>query len=77
MPTPAEVNLLLSRLETLAAFGYWQGGKDSARDAIDCIIDLDTEAQQKDAWERRYNTLLTLCEQARPKPGSPTDQEEK
>ena len=77
MPTPTEVNLLLSRIEALAAFGYWPGGKDSARDAIACIIDLDTEAQQKDAWERRYNTLLTLCEQTRPEPGNLTSQEEK
>lgn len=77
MPTPTEVNLLLSRLETLAAFGYWQGGKNSARDAIACVIDLDTEARQKEAWVRRYNALLALGGQTRPKPGRPTSQGEK
>lgn len=39
-----------------------------------CVADLEDEILEMEAWERRYNELLELCEQTRQKPERKTNE---
>jgi len=67
--------------------GYQPGGWPQAAAIHDAIFllnhvadreeeidDLQIEAREARAWERRYNELLELCESTRPKPERNTNE---
>lgn len=60
--------------------GYQPGGRPQDAAVHDVIFlinhvaDLEEEAREARAWERRYNELLELCESTRPKPERNTNE---
>ena len=69
------------RLERIQArVDNWERGKgyrpsELPRDApvhdviflLKCVVDLEVEAREKNAWEGRYNALLEECASSRPR----------